>query len=288
MDSGFRRNDGEDGSDGGGDSSALNPKASRPASSSPTMRSAQPAAVRTYWRIGSASKNSLAMTMAGPGGSAAMSACQVTRRRRRASPPGWRGAAGWSRRGGRAPRRGRPAGRARRAADRPSACRGRDQARRGRTGDGAPIASQVATAQRPISSPKIWLTSGAVTKSPARPKGSRRHVVAVLGIAEAERHVVGDGDRPVGRDRAAILSPSGVTPAGVSAGFRRDTQTIRTTPATIIGIDSSHAHGEAAGEVADLDVGLAEELDEGARRRRSRRRRRRRRSRAGGACRGGW
>ena len=41
-------------------------------------------------------------------------------------------------------------------------------------GRGPPIISQTATAQRPISSPKIWLTSGAVMKSPARPNGSRR------------------------------------------------------------------------------------------------------------------
>ena len=109
----------------------------------------------------------------GTGGSAATSACQVTASAGERRLLRRRGGAGWSRRGGRAPHRGTPAGGVRRGADRPSACRGPVQARRGRTGDGAPIACQVATAQRPISSPKIWLTSGAVTKSPARPNGSR-------------------------------------------------------------------------------------------------------------------
>ncbi len=42
-----------------------------------------------------------------------------------------------------------------------------------RTLAGRPIASQAEAAQTPISSPKIWLISGAVTKSPAAPKGSR-------------------------------------------------------------------------------------------------------------------
>jgi hypothetical protein len=42
-----------------------------------------------------------------------------------------------------------------------------------RTFSGAPINCHTDAAHRPISSPKIWLTSGAVTKSPARPSGSR-------------------------------------------------------------------------------------------------------------------
>jgi hypothetical protein len=40
-----------------------------------------------------------------------------------------------------------------------------------RTGEGLPASSQVAAAQAPSSSPKTWLTSGAVTKSPAAPIG---------------------------------------------------------------------------------------------------------------------
>ncbi|HET9935681.1 MAG TPA: hypothetical protein VFQ29_04390 [Methyloceanibacter sp.] len=41
------------------------------------------------------------------------------------------------------------------------------------TEEGAPIACQTATHHTPISSPKIWLISGAVMKSPASPIGSR-------------------------------------------------------------------------------------------------------------------
>ena len=40
------------------------------------------------------------------------------------------------------------------------------------TGEGAPIVCHVATAHAPISSPNIWLISGAVMKSPSFPKGS--------------------------------------------------------------------------------------------------------------------
>jgi hypothetical protein len=38
---------------------------------------------------------------------------------------------------------------------------------------GAPICRHTAAAHSPISSPNIWLISGAVTKSPDAPKGSR-------------------------------------------------------------------------------------------------------------------
>ena len=38
---------------------------------------------------------------------------------------------------------------------------------------GAPICFQTAAIQSPISSPNIWLTSGAVMKSPRAPNGSR-------------------------------------------------------------------------------------------------------------------
>ncbi len=41
------------------------------------------------------------------------------------------------------------------------------------TVSGRPMASQAEAAQTPISSPKTWLISGAVMKSPAAPKGSR-------------------------------------------------------------------------------------------------------------------
>ena len=38
---------------------------------------------------------------------------------------------------------------------------------------GEPIAFQTEAAHNPKSSPNIWLTSGAVMKSPSRPSGSR-------------------------------------------------------------------------------------------------------------------
>ena len=41
------------------------------------------------------------------------------------------------------------------------------------TGAGAPICPQTSAVHRPRSSPNIWLISGAVTKSPAMPIGSR-------------------------------------------------------------------------------------------------------------------
>ena len=42
-----------------------------------------------------------------------------------------------------------------------------------RTFSGAPICRQTEAAHRPISSPNIWLISGAVVKSPSVPNGSR-------------------------------------------------------------------------------------------------------------------
>ncbi len=41
-----------------------------------------------------------------------------------------------------------------------------------RTFSGAPICCQTAAIHKPISSPNIWLISGAVMKSPAAPIGS--------------------------------------------------------------------------------------------------------------------
>ena len=42
-----------------------------------------------------------------------------------------------------------------------------------RSSGGEPIAFQIDAAHSPSNSPNIWLTSGAVVKSPSRPKGSR-------------------------------------------------------------------------------------------------------------------
>src|SRR5215208_6402812 len=53
------------------------PKTSRP-SRRPTRRSHHPRSVATNWRIGSASRNSLAMTIAGPEGTSSSVSCQET------------------------------------------------------------------------------------------------------------------------------------------------------------------------------------------------------------------
>ncbi len=67
-----------------------------------------------------------------------------------------------------------------RCAGRPSpACRGPDPARHNGPGPAAPRAIQISASHSPISSPNIWLISGAVTKSPPlapsrlRPAGRR-------------------------------------------------------------------------------------------------------------------
>ena len=67
------------------------------------------------------------------------------------------------------------------------------------------------------------------------------HVVAVLGIGEAERHVVGDGDRPGGADMRRDLFGEAASRAfrRRRGAPRRDAQIIRPMPNRIIGIDSS-------------------------------------------------
>ena len=156
----------------------LSPNARPPSSPSPTMRSAQPSGVRTNWRIGSASKNSLAMRISGPAGRFVDPV--DARPARTASSVASAAPAASRSRGTRldqmdaAPPR-RSAGRMRRrAARRPSACRDPGRARRGRMAPARPSPARPRPPRAPISSPKIWLTSGAVTKSPPRPNGSRR------------------------------------------------------------------------------------------------------------------
>ncbi len=74
-------------------------------------------------------------------------------------------------------RPGGPAARARSAASpaahRAPACRGRAQARRSAPAAARPARSQTSASHSPVSSPNIWLISGAVTKSPPAPSGSR-------------------------------------------------------------------------------------------------------------------
>ena len=139
----------------------------------PTSRSRQSASARWNWRIGSASKNSLATTISGPGGSSVDPAAQ-----RGARPPSASACRAPQRRAGLdepEPRRVAEARhrRAPRAARRASACRAPGRARPARRDRGGPGRPRPAPAQAPMSSPNIWLISGAVTKSPAAPRGSR-------------------------------------------------------------------------------------------------------------------
>ena len=146
------------------------------AGSSPTRRSAQPSRPRTNWRIGSASRNSLATSSSGPSGSPSMpsakrgatSGSEAARRRccsRRST-----GLA--STRNSRKARRNSGAARDARSRSAISVPRpGPSSARI--TGSGCPMRRQKSMRQAPISSPNIWLISGAVTKSPAAPSGSR-------------------------------------------------------------------------------------------------------------------
>ncbi len=79
-----------------------------------------------------------------------------------------------------------------------------------RTPAGVPWRCQAWTMKTPIISPKSWLTSGAVTKSPERPNGLAGSVVAVFGIGEAQRKEIGDADRAVRLDdRLDLLTECG-------------------------------------------------------------------------------
>ena len=100
-------------------------------------------------------------------------------------------------------RRGTPAPPWRRAARRASWCRGRGRARPAARCSGEPICCQTAAAHSPISSPNIWLISGAVMKSPPR----------------AERIARRCSSRARGWVRhSAMYSPTGIGPA---ASMRR-------------------------------------------------------------------
>ena len=89
-----------------------------------------------------------------------------------------------------------------------------------RTGAGRPSSDQAWPSQRPTISPNIWLTSGAVTKSPATPSGSAL-VVAERRVAERQLHEAGDRERAagadlVGQDRLKIAQGSRVARRGSS------------------------------------------------------------------------
>ena len=161
------------------------------------MRSAQPSPVRTNWRTGSASKNSLAMRRRGPAAAPRRGRARLPRRRR-APPAAPRAGAGWSRPDAPAPPR-RNAGRMR-AVRRMSAISvprpGPSSART--KGAGAPIRSQAATAQSADQLAEHLADLRRGDEVAAAAERLAAHVVAELGVAEAGGHVVGDGDRPVG------------------------------------------------------------------------------------------
>ena len=79
--------------------------------------------------------------------------------------------------------------------------------------------------QSPISSPNIWLISGAVTKSPAAPNGSRRRVVAVAaGRPERSGHVAGR------RRSGPSLADHAAEPVGRAGSTRRASGPRREAP----------------------------------------------------------
>ena len=116
----------------------------------------------------------------------------------------------------------------------------------------------------PISSPKIWLISGAVMKSPARPIGSPPRVVAVLRVVQRHRHEGGDRQRP--------LAPGcGGRSWSASQRVRRPRQRRRRGAAPRPPDDQRRsgdqhrdrqqlAHRRAEDQEAELHVGLAEQF----------------------------
>ncbi len=140
---------------------------------SPTCRSRQPSPSRWNWRIGRASKNSLAIRNSGASGRAAAAVDPVRRVtcQRLCLPRAQdrRGLDQVQPRGlvkPRHPARGAQRVGHQRAAPRPQLGQ-RERA------PGGPGPSRPAPAHSPINSPNIWLISGAVVKSPAAPNGSR-------------------------------------------------------------------------------------------------------------------
>ena len=145
-----------------------------------------------------------------------------------------------------------------RAARRPSACRAPGPSSTTATRPGRPRSSQCCTRARPISSPNSWLISGAVTKSPGGAQGIAARIVARRGMRQRQRHVAGDRDRAVVEDQPAQPVLESAQPSASTRRRRAHDQE---------DAEGQHrqgqelAHGDPAGEVADLHVGLAEELD---------------------------
>ncbi len=151
------------------------PNDSSSASSSPTSRSAQPCSTRTNWRTGRQSSTSLAIRIRGTssgrpvrlsdhrGAGAAPASASAWRARKGALGSTSQSSAAASMSG-----RSRKAFRASQIRV-PSP--GPTSARTSRAG--RPIRVQVSPAQRPISSPNICDTRGAVMKSPSAPSRGR-------------------------------------------------------------------------------------------------------------------
>ncbi len=140
-------------------------------------RSCQAPSAKANCRIGSASRNSFARISAGPSGTAARSSCQrggdavspataaaCAARKGLLSSTKSRWAAAWN---------GATARCTVRSTSRISVPRPGPSSI-SRTGSGDPICCQVTAHHSPISSPKTWLISGAVTKSPAVPMVAAR------------------------------------------------------------------------------------------------------------------
>ena len=143
-----------------------------PALARATVRSRQSSPARWNCRIGSASKNSFAMTISGPSGSSSTLATQLAAWP--ASAAAWRARSAGLRSTATIRAAARNPGSvtpARSASDSSVPRPGPSSA--STSGSGRPMSDQTCAAQAPSSSPNIWLTSGAVTKSPPAPSGSR-------------------------------------------------------------------------------------------------------------------
>ena len=239
-----------------------------------TTSSRQPASVLSNCRIGKASRNSLATSSIGPSiGTRDRSSWNCACGHRLELHLLERGR-GLRRNALRA--RGRSASSP--AAHRAPACRARARARRNAPARSRPARIHMSASHSPISSPNIWLISGAVMKSPASPSGSALGVIARVGLG----HVVRQADRPGPGDQPAegsasgarpALSPSrghalsGLDPAPEASGGRRSAQTITPMPARISGIDSHWPMLSPVRmrEFGQLRIGLAEEFDDEAR-----------------------
>ena len=145
------------------------------------------AAARTNCRTGSASMNSLAMTMSGPCGTSSIALVPVERGRGAAQ----RLALRLAQHGARLDQRDRsmPSSKLGHAAQRAKRVCHQRAAPGSKLGDGhargSPMVCQTAAAHTPISSPNIWLISGAVMKSPSLSDRLARRVIARAAVGEA-------------------------------------------------------------------------------------------------------